>query len=178
MHMLVAAAASALLGATLLTELTTRLWPDSRVALLITSAVILFLTALLNARLARTARANQGESVPVRRERPASRSASRSGSRSESRSESPSTPTRDTPREAGGTRESGTVKWFNRTKGFGFIVRPDGSEIFVHQRSIRLIDEGDSRRRPALLDGQQVTFTVAVRDKGPQAEDVFPDSER
>jgi cold shock CspA family protein len=48
----------------------------------------------------------------------------------------------------------------------------------VHQRSIRLVDEGDSRRRPALLDGQEVTFTVAVRDKGPQAEDVFPDSAR
>lgn len=165
MHMLVAAAASALLGATLLTELTTRLWPDNRVALLIASAVILFLTALLNARLARTARTagNVGsETVPVRGERPAPR---------------PS-PARGNPRESGGARESGTVKWFNRTKGFGFIVRADGSEIFVHQRSIRLIDEGDSRRRPALIDGQQVTFTVAVRDKGPQAEDVFPDSTR
>jgi len=165
MHMLVAATASALLGATLLTELTTRLWPDNRVALLIASAVILFLTALLNARLARTARAASNklaESVPVRRERTTPRPA----------------PARSTPREAGGARESGTVKWFNRTKGFGFIVRADGSEIFVHQRSIRLVDEGDSRRRPALLDGQEVTFTVAVRDKGPQAEDVFPDSAR
>lgn len=173
MHMLVAAAASALLGATLLTELTTRLWPDNRVALLIASAVILFLAALLNARLARTARTAgnaRSETVPVRRERPAPRSGSRS--------ESPPSPARGSSRETGGARESGTVKWFNRTKGFGFIVRADGSEIFVHQRSIRLVDEGDSRRRPALIDGQQVTFTVAVRDKGPQAEDVFPDSAR
>ena len=71
----------------------------------------------------------------------------------------------------GGDRESGTVKWFNRTKGFGFIVRESGEEIFVHQRSIRA---GDGARRPALKDGQAVTFTVANREKGLQAEDVTP----
>jgi CspA family cold shock protein len=64
------------------------------------------------------------------------------------------------------TRERGTVKWFNVSKGFGFIVRENGEEIFVHFRSIR----GEGRR--GLRDGQSVTFIVAESDKGPQAEDV------
>ena len=63
-------------------------------------------------------------------------------------------------------REMGTVKWFNVSKGFGFIVREDGEEIFVHFRSIR----GEGRR--SLRDGQSVSFVVTQSDKGPQAEDV------
>ena len=63
-------------------------------------------------------------------------------------------------------REHGTVKWFNVSKGFGFIVKDDGEEIFVHFRSIR----GEGRR--SLRDGQSVSFIVAQSDKGPQAEDV------
>ena len=66
------------------------------------------------------------------------------------------------------------MKWFNRTKGFGFIVRESGEEIFVHQRSIRTEGSGDNRRRPSLRDGQQVTFIVANREKGLQAEEVSP----
>ena len=69
-----------------------------------------------------------------------------------------------TPRD--GSREQGQVKWFNVSKGFGFITKEDGEEIFVHFRSIR----GGGRR--GLRDGQQVTFVVADSDKGPQAEDV------
>ena len=65
-----------------------------------------------------------------------------------------------------GTRHHGQVKWFNVSKGFGFITRDDGEEIFVHFRSIR----GGGRR--GLRDGQEVTFIVADSDKGPQAEDV------
>lgn len=65
-----------------------------------------------------------------------------------------------------GDREQGTVKWFNVSKGFGFIIREDGEEIFVHFRSIR----GEGRR--SLRDGQRVSFVVAQSDKGPQAEDV------
>ena len=66
------------------------------------------------------------------------------------------------------------MKWFNRTKGFGFIVRESGEEIFVHQRSILSEGSGDNRRRPALKDGQNVTFVVANREKGLQAEEVSP----
>lgn len=65
------------------------------------------------------------------------------------------------------TRERGKVKWFNVSKGFGFIVKDDGEEIFVHFRSIR----GEGRR--GLRDGQTVSFVVAESDKGPQAEDVL-----
>jgi CspA family cold shock protein len=65
-----------------------------------------------------------------------------------------------------GVRERGTVKWFNSSKGFGFIVRENGEEIFVHFRSIR----GEGRR--GLRDGQRVSFVVADSNKGPQAEDV------
>ena len=63
-------------------------------------------------------------------------------------------------------REQGEVKWFNVSKGFGFIVKDDGEEIFVHFRSIR----GEGRR--SLRDGERVSFVVAQSDKGPQAEDV------
>jgi len=69
---------------------------------------------------------------------------------------------------AGAARENGKVKWFNASKGFGFIIKEDGEEIFVHFRSIR----GEGRR--GLRDGQQVSFVVADSDKGPQAEDVEP----
>jgi len=65
-------------------------------------------------------------------------------------------------------RESGRVKWFNRTKGFGFIVRDDGSEIFVHHRNIT----GPGRQ--SLREGQRVSFLVVVGQKGPQAEHVTP----
>lgn len=66
----------------------------------------------------------------------------------------------------GESREQGTVKWFNRNKGFGFIIRDNGEEIFVHFRAIR----GEGRR--SLQDGQRVAFHTASSRKGPQAEDV------
>jgi len=67
-----------------------------------------------------------------------------------------------------GPREEGEVKWFNVSKGFGFVTKDDGEEIFVHFRSIR----GEGRR--GLRDGQRVSFVEATTDKGPQAEDVEP----
>ncbi|MDR6680120.1 CspA family cold shock protein [Pseudomonas psychrotolerans] len=63
-------------------------------------------------------------------------------------------------------RERGTVKWFNTSKGFGFISRDTGDDIFVHFRAIR----GEGHR--VLMEGQRVEFSVIQRDKGLQAEDV------
>jgi len=63
-------------------------------------------------------------------------------------------------------RETGVVKWFNRIKGFGFIERNEGQDIFVHYSDIR----GDGYRK--LVEGQKVEFTVTQGDKGPQAQDV------
>ncbi|WP_454253930.1 cold-shock protein [Pseudomonas sp. Marseille-Q7302] len=63
-------------------------------------------------------------------------------------------------------REHGTVKWFNTSKGFGFISRDTGDDIFVHFRAIR----GEGHR--VLMEGQRVEFSVIQRDKGLQAEDV------
>lgn len=70
-------------------------------------------------------------------------------------------------RPVGGNRETGTVKWFNTSKGFGFISRDRGDDIFVHFRAIR----GEGHR--ILVEGQRVEFSVMQRDKGLQAEDVI-----
>jgi CspA family cold shock protein len=71
---------------------------------------------------------------------------------------------------AGLEREEGEVKWFNVSKGFGFIRRDNGEEIFVHFRSI----EGEDKGRRSLRDGQRVSYVVVDSDKGPQAEEVIP----
>lgn len=60
----------------------------------------------------------------------------------------------------------GSVKWFNQAKGFGFITREDGDDVFVHYSSI----VGEGYRN--LKEGQSVQFSVAESDKGPQAHDV------
>lgn len=63
-------------------------------------------------------------------------------------------------------REQGTVKWFNDAKGFGFIQRDSGPDVFVHFRAIR----GDGHR--TLNEGDKVEFMVTQGQKGLQAEDV------
>lgn len=63
-------------------------------------------------------------------------------------------------------RQTGTVKWFNEAKGFGFITQANGPDLFVHFRSI----EGSGFR--TLSEGQQVTFVVVDGQKGPQADQV------
>ena len=65
-----------------------------------------------------------------------------------------------------GDQERGTVKWFNAAKGFGFITRENGEDVFVHFRSI----QGKGHR--SLGEGQAVIFSVAECDKGLQAVDV------
>ncbi|MEM7365335.1 MAG: cold shock domain-containing protein [Pseudomonadota bacterium] len=62
--------------------------------------------------------------------------------------------------------ETGTVKWFNAKKGYGFITRDTGDDVFVHYRNV----EGNGRR--AITDGKRVSFVVVESDKGPQAETV------
>ena len=63
-------------------------------------------------------------------------------------------------------REKGTVKWFNNDKGFGFIEREKGGDVFVHFKSITA--EGYK----SLSEGQRVEFIVTQGQKGLQAEDV------
>jgi CspA family cold shock protein len=63
---------------------------------------------------------------------------------------------------------SGTVKWFNDEKGFGFIEQESGKDVFVHYSAIN----GSGRR--SLAEGQKVTMNVTQGQKGPQAEDVTP----
>ena len=63
---------------------------------------------------------------------------------------------------------SGTVKWFNEAKGFGFIQRDNGPDLFVHFSNI----QGDGFK--TLAEGQAVTFTEGQGQKGPQAENVNP----
>ena len=61
---------------------------------------------------------------------------------------------------------TGTVKFFNEAKGFGFITREGGPDVFVHYSAI----QGSGFK--TLAEGQQVEFTVTQGQKGPQAENV------
>ena len=63
-------------------------------------------------------------------------------------------------------RTNGTVKWFNNSKGYGFIEQDTGEDVFVHFRAIR----GEGFR--TLKDGQKVEFNLIEGQKGLQAEDV------
>ncbi len=60
----------------------------------------------------------------------------------------------------------GTVKWFNESKGFGFITREDGDDVFVHHSSI----DGDGFK--TLVEGDKVSFDIEQGDKGPKAVNV------
>jgi CspA family cold shock protein len=63
-------------------------------------------------------------------------------------------------------RETGIVKWFNRAKGYGFIERENGPDVFVHYSAI----QGEGFRN--LDEGERVEFTVEDNPRGPQAADV------
>ena len=63
-------------------------------------------------------------------------------------------------------RETGTVKWFNASKGYGFIQRDNGGDIFVHYSEI-----GGTGFK-TLEEGQRVEFSVVQGEKGPQAQNV------
>ncbi|QIA66097.1 cold shock domain-containing protein [Vibrio astriarenae] len=66
------------------------------------------------------------------------------------------------------SKATGTVKWFNETKGFGFISQENGEDLFVHFRSI--VSDGFK----TLNEGQKVSFDVENGPKGPQAANVTP----
>ncbi len=65
-------------------------------------------------------------------------------------------------------RETGTVKWFNNAKGYGFLTNSEGKDVFVHFSSITA--EGYK----SLEEGQKVEFEITEGEKGPQAKDVKP----
>jgi len=66
------------------------------------------------------------------------------------------------------SKVNGTVKWFNDSKGYGFIEREGGADVFVHFSAVQ------SDGFKSLKEGQAVTMKVVDGQKGPQAEDVVP----
>ena len=62
---------------------------------------------------------------------------------------------------------TGTVKWFNDAKGYGFIARESGPDVFAHANSI-------ATEPRTLTEGQKVEFTIGQGQKGPQAENITP----
>lgn len=131
-----AAAASALFLGAVITEIHARLFAGQPFAMLLLSVAAIFVGSIVT--LCATASAHANAVAPDT----------------------------ETESDADDDRETGRVKWFNRTKGFGFIVRDSGGEVFVHHRNIR----GTGRR--SLKDGDYVRFKVTTHDKGPQAEQV------
>jgi len=65
------------------------------------------------------------------------------------------------------SKTTGTVKWFNDAKGFGFIEQENGPDVFAHFRQIK----GEGFK--SLAEGQKVEFDVAQGEKGPQAENII-----
>ena len=61
---------------------------------------------------------------------------------------------------------TGTVKWFNNEKGYGFIARDEGADVFVHHSAIQM------NGYRSLIEGQRVEFEVVAGDKGDQARNV------
>ena len=133
-------------AAAITTEVSFRLFPGSYLGLLLMTFVACFATALAVARVRAGARR---EPVRTREPRPRARPAPE------------------------GDREGGVVKWFDPTKGFGFITRDAGDDLFVHRRSIRSDGTGDRELR----EGARVTFVAVERSRGWRAEEVSTQDE-
>ncbi len=154
---------SALLLSALVTELHFRLYADQYFALFLLVAIAILLVSLANVPVhAALSGLKVSRARPPRQQKPRhEQRRERAPSRSQQR------PNNAAPAAAEVDRETGTVKWFNRNKGYGFIARDNGEEIFVHFKSIR----GGGRRN--LRDGQTVSFIVSGHDKGLQADQVI-----
>ena len=153
------AIAIAALVAAFVTEIFHRVLPGNYVGLLVLTFLACLVTALAVARMGRReepARRPRRERRPRARREPREEREPRRGR--ETRGE----------REPLGERESGVVKWFDPTKGFGFIIRDVGGDVFVHRRSIR--DDGSGDRE--LREGARVTFVAVERSRGWRAEEV------
>ncbi len=139
----------AALAAAIVTEISHRLLPGNYLGLL----VLTFLACFVTAQAAVSVGARK-QPVRARQRQPRARRE----------------PAR---REPAGDRESGIVKWFDPTKGFGFIIRDAGGDIFVHRRSIRADGTGDRELR----EGARVTFVAVERSRGSRAEEVSTQDE-
>ncbi|MBM4203279.1 MAG: cold shock domain-containing protein [Gammaproteobacteria bacterium] len=161
MQILYIAVIAIFLGATL-GNVVPRLWPDSPMALTVVAIIALVIQGLATLRL------RPASTAPFA----ADQARSTIQSTASASAPAPQLARRTLPPDNAGTEE-GRVKWFNRTKSYGFIIRPNGDEIFVHQRSIRRPGRGgDDRQRPVLRDGQRVRYVVGKSEKGLAAENV------
>jgi CspA family cold shock protein len=156
-QIVIAAAVALLLGA-FATEIQSRLFADQYFATLVLTVIAVFTGALVTYRSAAVvAAADRRRDTTTAADGRCKRAAAE-GRRA-----------RAAPMDE---RESGRVKWFNRSKGFGFIIRDSGGEVFVHHRNI----QGGGRR--TLKDGERVSFVVTPHEKGLQAEQVSVQPER
>ena len=155
MKTFIVAGVVSVLFAAIATQIYSTLFADNTLALLVLTVVACAGTALVTVRF----RARFG--TRTHSARSTGRRRGREDERTPVRHRRPGPP-------KGAKRESGTVKWFDRNKGFGFIVRGNGDEIFVHHRSIRRV----GNERAGLDDGQDVSFVAVERQRGWQAEDV------
>ena len=139
-----AVAIVAALAAAVVTEISSRLLPGNDLGLLALVFVSCFVTGVAASRVV-------ARSAPTRERRRRPRAS----------------------QELNGEREGGVVKWFDPTKGFGFIIRDAGGDVFVHRRSIRSDGTGDRELR----EGARVTFVAVERSRGWRAEEVSTQDE-